>query len=96
MVTLIDIFQITGLVLNTSHFICANCTTPHYIFGSPKSFRNTASQVGASILGELPLVGGVSEASDRGAPYMLSRDGNPEWRNTMKGVAETVWTVLHQ
>ncbi|KAK7690768.1 hypothetical protein QCA50_005867 [Cerrena zonata] len=86
---------ITGLVLNTSHFICPNCTTPHYIFGSNKSFHETASNVGAKILGELPLVGGVSEASDHGVPYMLVNDGNKEWKSTMKNIANDVWEALH-
>ena len=81
-------------MLNTSHFICPNCTTPHYIFGSPKSFHETATKVGAKVLGELPLVGGVSEASDRGIPYMLVGDGNPEWKDMMKNVAKDVWEAV--
>ncbi|CAL1710728.1 unnamed protein product [Somion occarium] len=86
---------ITGLILNTSHFICRNCATPHYIFGSPKSFHETASQVGAKVLGELPLVGGVSEASDHGVPYMLVGEGNQEWKGTMSRIAGEVWDSLH-
>ena len=51
--------------------------------------------MGAKVLGELPLVGGVSEASDRGIPYMLVGDGNPEWKDTMKNVAKDVWEALN-
>ncbi|TCD66877.1 hypothetical protein EIP91_000775 [Steccherinum ochraceum] len=53
---------ITGLVLNTSYFKCPTCTTPHYIFGPPTSFRSTAARLGASVLGELPLVAGLAGA----------------------------------
>lgn len=85
---------ITGLVLNTSHFLCSNCATPHYIFGPPDSFRSTASHLGASILGELPLVAGVSSSSDRGVPYMLEAAGDEEWKSTMKRIADEVWKTL--
>ncbi|KAI0079175.1 P-loop containing nucleoside triphosphate hydrolase protein [Panus rudis PR-1116 ss-1] len=86
---------ITGLVLNTSHFTCSSCSTPHYIFGSPKSFHETASQVGANVLGELPLVAGVSEASDKGVPYMLTgNEANAEWKNSMTKIATQVWQAL--
>lgn len=51
--------------------------------------------VGAKVLGELPLVGGVSEASDHGVPYMLVNDGNKEWKSTMQNIAKDVWEALH-
>ena len=86
--------KITGLVLNTSHFTCPSCTTPHYIFGSPDAFRSTADRLGAKILGELPLVAGVSSSSDKGVPYMLESEGNEEWQSTMKSIANAVWKAL--
>ncbi|PSR81324.1 hypothetical protein PHLCEN_2v6403 [Hermanssonia centrifuga] len=80
---------ITGILLNQSHFICPSCTTPHYLFGSPASFRATASQLGVDVLGELPLVPGVSESSDRGVPYMLTGE-NKEWLKVLEDAAESV------
>jgi len=92
---------IIGLLLNQSHFTCPSCSTPHHLFGSPDSFRATASRLGVDVLGELPLVPGVSEGGDKGAPYALlsggkagSADGGDEWKEVMKGVAGRVWRFL--
>ena len=98
-----DIFQIVGLLLNESHFICSSCSTPHELFGSPTSFRATAQRYGVDILGELPLVPGVSRGGDHGVPYALySPDNNngvidsggKEWKDTMANLASTVWQFL--
>jgi len=85
---------ITGLILNSSHFICSSCSTPHYIYGPPDAFRETASQLGAPVLGELPLVAGVSHACDGGIPYILSPQTRDEWVTTMDQIAKTVWATL--
>ncbi len=84
----------TGLVLNQSHFICENCSTPHYLFGSPDRFREAAKLMEVDVLGELPLVPGVSEGGDSGIPYALSAR-NEAWNEVMRGVAEKVWATLH-
>ncbi|KAG6918787.1 hypothetical protein DXG01_011539 [Tephrocybe rancida] len=70
---------ITGLVLNSSHYLCPTCSSspssphaqPQYLFGPPDRFRATASRLDIPILAELPLVPGVSAAGDRGVPYGL-------------------------
>jgi hypothetical protein len=49
--------------------------------------------MGIRILGELPLVGGVSTEGDRGTPYVLSQSDS-EWANKMKDVAADVWQTL--
>ncbi|KAM5538226.1 hypothetical protein V8D89_008113 [Ganoderma adspersum] len=94
---------IIGLLLNESHFICSSCSTPHELFGSPASFRATAQHYGVDILGELPLVPGVSRGGDHGVPYALySPDNNhgvidpggKEWKDTMADVASAVWQFL--
>ncbi|KAI0361845.1 P-loop containing nucleoside triphosphate hydrolase protein [Trametes cingulata] len=92
---------IAGLVLNESHFICPSCTTPHELFGSPAAFRATAARFGVEVLGELPLVPGVSQGGDRGVPYALSSTstsdpGGKEWKETMAGVASKVWQFLQR
>jgi ATP-binding protein involved in chromosome partitioning len=98
------IFQITGLLLNTSHTYCPSCSEPHYLFGSPDRFRTVASQLGAPVLGELPLVSDVSTGGDAGVPYMLTSSGSApvtgesrgrkEWRDAMNVVAERVWRSI--
>ncbi|KAI0662625.1 P-loop containing nucleoside triphosphate hydrolase protein [Cubamyces menziesii] len=91
---------IAGLVLNESHFICPSCTTPHQLFGSPAAFRATAARYSVNVLGELPLVPGVSQGGDRGVPYALysaaeaSDPGGKEWKETMASVAGQVWQFL--
>lgn len=96
---------ITGLLLNTSHTYCPSCSEPHYLFGTPNRFRSVAAQLGAPVLGELPLVSDVSTGGDAGAPYILTsatllEDGNQgthgrrEWRDAMDAVATRVWNSL--
>src|SRR3984957_16628695 len=90
--------QITGLLLNQSHFICPSCTTSHQLFGSPDAFRSTASRLGVEVLGELPLVTGVSEGGDRGIPYALHDEGpgGRQWKVTMSDVAAKVWNAMQR
>jgi len=93
---------IVGIVLNQSHFICSSCAKPHYLFGSPAGFRSTAERLHIDILGELPLVPGVSAGGDEGVPYaLLSSEkrqndgtGGDEWIEEMGGVARRVWSSL--
>ena len=97
--------KITGTVLNQSYFICPSCTTPHHLFGSPTAFRNVASSLDVPILGELPLVKGVSVGGDSGVPYVLTSSkeqaeedgaGGTVWRNAMQEIAGTVWRTLEK
>ncbi|KAK0199865.1 P-loop containing nucleoside triphosphate hydrolase protein [Desarmillaria ectypa] len=90
---------VTGLILNQSHFFCGKCSTPHYLFGSPDRFHETAKQMEVDVLAELPLVPGVSEGGDSGIPYALSgrnenEAGGKAWNEAMKSVAEKVWATL--
>ena len=94
--------QMTGIILNESHFICPSCTQPHHLFGSPDGFRATAERIGIEILAELPLVPGVSSAGDAGVPYSLvSSDrrqadglGGLEWNEKMIEVAAKTWEAI--
>jgi len=94
---------ITGILLNQSYFICPTCTLPHNLFGSPEAFRGTAAQLKLSVLGELPLVQGVSSGGDQGVPYALVVNekmdtldgaGGTEWKSTLESVASRVWSLL--
>ena len=91
------IIKITGIVLNQAYFTCSSCTTQHELFGSPASFRATAAQLGVNVLGELPLVPGVSESSDQGFPHMLARGDSQDdkrWKDVMQTIAGSVWKSL--
>lgn len=60
--------------------------------------------MGMEVLGELPLVPGVSSSGDAGVPYGLVTDerrkhdglAGSQWRETMASVADKVWTNLHK
>lgn len=95
--------QITGTILNQAYFICPSCTIPHELFGSPDSFRSIAATLGVPILGELPLVKGVSTGGDRGVPYALTANsqqlevdgsGGAVWRSMMEDAAGKVWESI--
>lgn len=94
------LIQITGIVLNQSHFMCPGCEASHYLYGPPEAFRGTAARLGVDVLAELPLVPGVSQGGDAGLPYRLlsstphgDRDGlgGSQWLEGMSRVAEKVW-----
>lgn len=50
--------------------------------------------MGVTVLGELPLVPGVSTGSDRGLPYALVSNlqeaGATEWKQSMEKIADVV------
>jgi ATP-binding protein involved in chromosome partitioning len=95
--------QVTGIVLNQSHFMCPGCETSHYLYGPPEAFRTTAARLGVDVLAELPLVPGVSRGGDSGLPYALmsstehgSQDGagGSQWLKDMSRVAEKIWLSM--
>ncbi|KAH7922730.1 P-loop containing nucleoside triphosphate hydrolase protein [Leucogyrophana mollusca] len=94
---------ITGTMLNQAYFVCSSCSAPHQLFGSPDAFRMTAHKLGVDVLGELPLVKGVSSGGDNGIPYALSCSerqtkedgaGGAVWRNVMADAAAKVYDAL--
>ncbi|KAI6026530.1 hypothetical protein PISMIDRAFT_284698 [Pisolithus microcarpus 441] len=96
---------VTGTVLNQSYFVCPSCVTPHYVFGSPTAFRTIATSLNVPVLGELPLVKGVSTGGDGGVPYILTASkeqadedsaGGAVWRNVMQEMAGDVWRALEE
>ncbi|PPQ90159.1 hypothetical protein CVT25_012470 [Psilocybe cyanescens] len=96
---------ITGLILNQSFYLCPGCNshTPRYLFGKPDNFHDVARKLDTPVLGELPLVEGVSTSADGGYPYVLTNikmvestdgDGGLTWRSNMAQVAERVTSAL--
>jgi ATP-binding protein involved in chromosome partitioning len=74
---------------------------PHYPFGPPDRFRSVAEGLGAPILGELPVVPGVSAGGDRGLPFALvggaqATPAEGQWIGTMEEVAQQVWRAMGQ
>ena len=70
-----------------------------FLTGKPNNFRSVASSLGIPVLGEIPLVEGVSAASDAGRSYVLSSDGGDgdgglRWRDGMAEIAEKVDMAL--
>ncbi|KAF7324849.1 P-loop containing nucleoside triphosphate hydrolase protein [Mycena kentingensis (nom. inval.)] len=82
---------ITGLVLNLASFVCSSCQTPHRLFGPTESFHEVASRLEIPVLGELPLVPGVSIGGDGGVPFALTDNamtsGGQLWNDEMNKVA---------
>jgi ATP-binding protein involved in chromosome partitioning len=53
--------------------------------------------MGVAVLGELPLLAGVSAGGDRGVPYALMESDEAagrKWKQVMDEVAETVWKSM--
>jgi hypothetical protein len=89
--------------------VCSLLFFPFYLFslslppGKPDNFRRVASKLGILILGELPLVEGVSSTSDEGTPYVLgdlagiektNGEGGLIWREGMTAIAKSVDLAL--
>jgi ATP-binding protein involved in chromosome partitioning len=92
--------QISGLVLNQAYMLCPTCDTRHEIFGSAERFNTVAKNLGANVLGELPLVPGVSKSGDTGKPYILAdmpvtERGGMRWKDEMSRVASALVDVVH-
>ncbi|KAF9541429.1 P-loop containing nucleoside triphosphate hydrolase protein [Agrocybe pediades] len=92
---------ITGLILNQAYYLCPGCKTnvPRYLFGKPDNFHKVAQRLEIPVLGELPLVEGVSASADRGSSYMLNNlasveasdgEGGLTWRTNMARAAEQI------
>lgn len=83
---------------------CDDLISDSLISGKPDNFRNVAKRLEVPILGELPLVEGVSTSGDGGYPFVLGSVGavkeahgtvGASWRDNMlqvaKRVASTLW-----
>jgi ATP-binding protein involved in chromosome partitioning len=94
---------INGLLLNQSYFLCPNCAIPHQLFGSPSRIREVARRLDLDLLGELPLVPGVSAGGDQGTPYALMSDvkqlecdavGGKDFKHAMETLASRIWGAI--
>jgi len=83
---------ILGVVENMSVFTCPNCGHAHHIFGEGGA-RQTAAQMGAPFLGEIPLLPRIRETSDAGTPVMVESPDGLEAK-AFAAVAQKVATML--
>ncbi len=78
-----------GLVENMSFFCCPECGARSDIFGHGGA-RLEAARLGVTLLGEVPLLRAVRQASDAGTPVVLAEpDG--EAARAYGALAEAVW-----
>jgi ATP-binding protein involved in chromosome partitioning len=60
---------VLGIVENMSVFVCPHCGAASHVFGHGGA-RETAEQLDAPFLGEIPLVSAIRETSDAGTPIV--------------------------
>jgi ATP-binding protein involved in chromosome partitioning len=68
---------VLGIVENMSTFVCPHCGKESHIFGHGGA-RETAAQLGADFLGEIPLVPSIRETSDAGTPIVAKEPNSAE------------------
>ena len=75
-----------------------------FFLGKPDNFRSVAQRLNIPVLGELPLVQGVSMSADGGWPFVLSSPksiqetdamGGVTWKETMMRIASSAVSALH-
>jgi ATP-binding protein involved in chromosome partitioning len=79
---------ILGIVENMSVFICPHCGEASHIFGHGGA-RDTAEELDAPFLGEIPLVPAIRETSDAGTPIVALRPDSKEAQSFL-AIAEQV------
>ena len=77
--------------------------TFYILLGKPDNFRSVAQRLNIPVLGELPLVQGVSMSADGGWPFVLSSPKNGQetdaiggvtWKESMMQIASSVVAAL--
>jgi ATP-binding protein involved in chromosome partitioning len=68
---------ILGIVENMSVFVCPHCGSESHIFGHGGA-RETAAELDAPFLGEIPLVPSIRETSDAGTPIVVQSPDSRE------------------
>ena len=68
---------VLGVVENMSFHVCSGCGERAEIFGHGGG-RRMAGELGIPFLGEIPLVRGIRESMDRGAPVVVAAPTSPE------------------
>jgi ATP-binding protein involved in chromosome partitioning len=83
---------VLGLVENMSWHLCPGCGARTELFGHGGG-AEVAREVGIPVLGEIPLVTAIREASDRGLPIVAADPAHPQSR-AFRELAERVLVRL--
>jgi ATP-binding protein involved in chromosome partitioning len=68
--------RVLGVVENMSYFICPGCGEKHRIFGEGGG-KALADQLGAPLLGEIPIDERLREGADEGKPIVVTQPESP-------------------
>ena len=83
---------VLGVIENMSFHLCPGCGARADIFGHGGG-ATMAAQAGLPLLGEVPLVGRIREAGDRGLPLVAAEPSHPQSR-AFREIAERVLVAL--
>src|SRR5439155_882794 len=78
---------VLGLIENMSFHVCPGCGERAELFGHGGGAA-TAREAGIPLLGEVPLVRAIREASDRGLPLVAAEPSHPQSR-AFREIAES-------
>ena len=78
--------KVTGVVENMSYFICPSCEERHHIFGSGGG-QQLARDLGAQLLGQVPIDPRLREGADAGKPLVVSDPDAPASQELLKVAA---------
>ena len=67
---------VLGIIENMSGFICPNCGSRHELFSSGGGDR-LSEEVGAPLLGRVPLQARLADEADAGKPVVVSQPDSP-------------------
>jgi ATP-binding protein involved in chromosome partitioning len=67
---------VIGIVVNMSGFICDHCGTRHELFSTGGGER-LADEVGAPLIGKVPLQARLADEADSGKPVVVARPESP-------------------
>ena len=67
---------VVGIIENMSGFICSNCGTRHELFSTGGGER-LSEEVGAPLLGRVPLQARLADEADAGQPVVVGQPGSP-------------------
>lgn len=77
---------VIGIIENMSGFICSSCGTRHELFSTGGGER-LSEEVGAPLLGKVPLQSKLADEADAGRPVVLSQPESPAAR-ALTAIAE--------
>ena len=84
---------ILGVIENMSGFVCPTCGTEHAIFGKGGG-KTIAGDMHVPLLGIIPIDPRISEASDRGTPF-IEKHHNTTAASAFMGIVKRLQATLY-